>query len=87
LFNVQICEIFDSRELDVGPLSINNRKQLVALGFYPGINHLTVRKMEGPADFRVIHREYFNAPNAAVWSDEDYIALFSITIPANMKYA
>jgi hypothetical protein len=31
--------------------------------------------MEGPTDFRLIHQEYFNAPNAAVWSDEDYIAL------------
>jgi len=77
LFYVQICEIFDPLELDVGPLSINNRKQLVAVGFFPGTAHLTVWKMEGPIDFRLIHQEYFShhTSNTAVWSDEDYIAL------------
>ena len=54
---------------------MNNRKQLAALGYFPGTNHLTVWKMKGPADFHVIHQEYFNAPSAAVWSDENYIAL------------
>jgi hypothetical protein len=77
LFYVQICEIFDPLELDVGPLSINNRKQLAVLGYFPGTAHLTVWKMEGSIDFRLIHQEYFShhTSNTAVWSDEDYIAL------------
>jgi hypothetical protein len=75
VFYIQIYEIFDPRELDVGPLSINNRKQLAALGSFPETKHLTVWKMEGPTDYRLVHQEYFNAPNAVVWSDEDYIAL------------
>jgi hypothetical protein len=76
-FCIQIYEICDPRERELGPLCLNNRKQLAALGFFPETNHLTVWKMEGPTDFRLIHQEYFNAPQAAVWSDDDYIALAS----------
>jgi hypothetical protein len=56
-------------------LCINNRKQLAALGSFPGTKHLIVWKMEGPTDFRLIHQEHFNASAAAVWSDEDYVVI------------
>jgi hypothetical protein len=76
-FYVQIYEIFDPREWDLGSLCLNSRKQLAVIGFFPGTYHLTVWKMEEPTDFRLLHQEYFShhASNTAVWSDEDYIAL------------
>jgi hypothetical protein len=72
---VQICEIFDPRERSVGRMCINSRKQLTLLGYFPGTEHLTMWKMEGPTDYRPIHQEYFNGLNAEVWSDEDFIVL------------
>ena len=67
-------------------MCINSRKQLTVLGYFPGTDHLTVWKMEGPTDYRQIHQEYFYGMNADVWSDEDFIALAFADRPHCSKY-